>query len=364
MKHVPLSVPENHEQKIRPLFLATALSFAVGQIIILVYDVQNQNNQDTVSTIIGAVVASIVTISLLNKQISIKKLEFFVILAVGLVFIAEVLNLALVSNAENSGAPITVLVFVACLFGLLPQKRAALLSAISFIVFAGAVIMSGTVSLGLIIHVFCAALMIIAMSLHGISVQHQREEMQTYQKQAFTDQLTGLPNRRAMWERLCIIDKQYRDPDEAEERAPKYTLLLLDLDHFKRVNDKYGHPTGDRVLQEVGEWLQRFAQTHGGSLARWGGEEFIMLFPNITNNAIYILSDQLEQPLLLSDGLPTITLSGGGAFASECETLTEVLSLADHRLYTAKQGGRCQIRFTKRMSIDSLNDDLSEETPR
>jgi diguanylate cyclase (GGDEF)-like protein len=124
-------------------------------------------------------------------------------------------------------------------------------------------------------------------------------------------------------------------------------LLLLDLDHFKRINDTFGHDTGDRVLQAVAELLR--AQCRATDLAvRYGGEEFLLAFTGTDTAAALPLAERIRVLIAsqewsrLAPGLD-VTSSFGLADASEALDASALLTLVDRRLYAAKFGGRNRV---------------------
>jgi len=110
---------------------------------------------------------------------------------------------------------------------------------------------------------------------------------QTLERQAITDGLTGLYNHRYFYERL----------NQEFARAQRYglplSLLMLDIDDFKRFNDSYGHPVGDLVLGEVGKVLAEQLRRHVDFAARYGGEEFAILLPNTSRDGAQVVGDRL-----------------------------------------------------------------------
>ena len=157
--------------------------------------------------------------------------------------------------------------------------------------------------------------------------------------EASTDALTKLPNRRAFDRRLAA---------SMELPSPGLGLLMIDLDHFKAVNDSHGHAAGDDVLRKVGATLER--QTRGDDFAaRFGGEEFVMLIPSTSPDRLLVIAERLrvaigELVVPLSDGTSiSVTTSIGGAMVSnslEIQTARGLIEAADQQLYEAKQGGR------------------------
>ena len=155
-----------------------------------------------------------------------------------------------------------------------------------------------------------------------------------------TDVLTGLYNRRHMEERLAALGAG------AKRHGYPLAVLLLDVDHFKKVNDTVGHSAGDEVLRQVAE---RLGCTLRGEdvLGRWGGEEFLLLLPHTGLSAAQSLGERLRARVaaepIVSAGIPlTVTVSIGGASAEQPGD-HDLLAQADSQLYLAKNGGRDRV---------------------
>jgi diguanylate cyclase (GGDEF)-like protein len=157
--------------------------------------------------------------------------------------------------------------------------------------------------------------------------------------QALRDELTGLHNRRFLDETLPRLIAH------AERRGASLAVLMLDLDHFKQVNDRHGHAAGDAVLREVGRLLQ--ARLRRMDLAcRYGGEELIVLMPDCTASEALVRARELcDQVRSLNGGgggaLPQVTVSiGVAAWPEHGEQVGKVIEAADAALYAAKRAGR------------------------
>jgi diguanylate cyclase len=157
-------------------------------------------------------------------------------------------------------------------------------------------------------------------------------------EEARSDPLTGLPNRRAFEEKLAELER-----DDAS-----LSLALCDIDHFKRVNDNYGHAVGDRVIRAVAHTLRDYCA--GNMVARIGGEEFVVLFPDLEPEAAGRMLDEVRDILSArrfklretDQPLGKVTFSGGVARGRHPDG-TPALQRADALLYAAKNGGRNQI---------------------
>jgi len=153
---------------------------------------------------------------------------------------------------------------------------------------------------------------------------------------ARTDSLTGLANRGYFLERF------QETLSLTERQGLELTVLLADLDHFKRINDTYGHDVGDEVLQAFGSVLARNCRTEDLP-ARYGGEEIILLLPNTSAAGAVALYERLREELIHSDLLPGsdyVTFSAGIAEYREGESQASLLKKADDALYMAKEQGR------------------------
>ena len=152
---------------------------------------------------------------------------------------------------------------------------------------------------------------------------------------SLTDSLTGLPNRRQLDE---VIEKIMAN---AERHTRPFSVVLIDLDKFKQVNDNYGHQVGDDILQEIGRIL--LGNTRKGDTAgRWGGEEFIILCPETDVKAATQLAEHLRGIIEnhLFDQVDRQTASFGVAQWDASESYKQLLKRADQALYQAKGQGR------------------------
>jgi diguanylate cyclase (GGDEF)-like protein len=167
-----------------------------------------------------------------------------------------------------------------------------------------------------------------------------RRQSEDFELQARTDALTGLANRRSMDERL---DQAFQD---AIARHAPLSFALLDLDHFKRINDEYSHDVGDRALRLVGRVMAR--ELGEDRVARWGGEEFALLFPNQDLATALGLCERVRRGIEAADtrdfapGLK-ITASIGLAERTGLAHHERLVSRADAKLYEAKNGGRNRV---------------------
>jgi diguanylate cyclase (GGDEF)-like protein len=151
--------------------------------------------------------------------------------------------------------------------------------------------------------------------------------------QAQTDTLTGIQNRRGMQAHL-----------EAAHTSGPYALLMIDVDHFKHVNDQYGHAFGDVVLREIAFAINNHMR-HDDCVARWGGEEFLVLAEQVDLKQAQVLAERLRRAVLEANpGGIRVTVSIGLTIKGEHDEIEHVLARADAALYRAKNAGRDQVR--------------------
>ncbi|OIQ82961.1 response regulator PleD [mine drainage metagenome] len=173
-------------------------------------------------------------------------------------------------------------------------------------------------------------------------VLHDRSQRDTLLSQAYTDGLTGLLNRRAAQLRMDEALQQMR------RGGPSFSVALCDLDHFKQVNDEYGHAAGDSVLRQMASTLRQGVPRNGW-VARWGGEEFLIMMPGFDTATAAAAMDVLRQRVsqrafLVSERSLHITLSIGiGTLQGPQDETVRVLTEADDSLYEAKGQGRNRV---------------------
>ncbi len=177
---------------------------------------------------------------------------------------------------------------------------------------------------------------------HTAALNHARE--------ARTDELTGLYNRRAMLRLLRRLDENGRRQDDAG-----YTLLLIDVDLFKEINDVHGHAAGDEVLREFAHRLRSVLRDKD-RIARWGGDEFLAVLSATPLAEAMVIAERLraslaDEPIRTPAGLLTITLSIGVSHVREREDVDACLLRADQRLYAAKKAGRNRVEPQQGLDI-------------
>ncbi len=187
-------------------------------------------------------------------------------------------------------------------------------------------------SLGLVAYLFSTT----TQEMEGKLIEYNRKLV----KQANTDTLTGLYNRRRTMEYLESLLK------DAESQI---SICLCDIDHFKHVNDTYGHDTGDVVLKSISDTF-RTKLPPDTFISRWGGEEFLLIFPNMNGDEAGTALEILRQKIkgLVFDGGSekfTVSLTYGLVEYDFHSDITTLLKEADEKLYIGKESGRDRVIF-------------------
>ncbi|MBB1487155.1 sensor domain-containing diguanylate cyclase [Oceanospirillum sediminis] len=160
--------------------------------------------------------------------------------------------------------------------------------------------------------------------------------------QASTDALTGLYNRRFLTQRF---EEEF---ERAKRKDIPLSMVILDLDHFKQINDTYGHSTGDQVLKQVGSYLKSMSRKYDVA-ARYGGEEFCVLLPGCDQQTALNFAERLctgfRKTIAIEEGntRQAVTCSVGVCEKHYATSADQLLSLADAALYAAKQQGRDRV---------------------
>ncbi|HEX5710572.1 MAG TPA: diguanylate cyclase [Sulfuricurvum sp.] len=173
----------------------------------------------------------------------------------------------------------------------------------------------------------------------GKDVTHETLLNDEIKRIAMIDNLTGIYNRHKFEELFTL------EAERARRFSLPLSLLLIDIDHFKSVNDTYGHDTGDEVLKQ----LVSIVQAHIRKLdvfARWGGEEFLVLCPSTDLENIHVLANKLRLEVESSEfpKVANLTISIGISTFVKTDSFSDLFKRADQGLYLAKEGGRNQVR--------------------
>ncbi len=211
----------------------------------------------------------------------------------------------------------------------------------------------------LIVVFLCMPLMALLVGLLKKQTDTQQQQLSHYVEQlkelASTDELTALANRRSFSEHLEW------SIHNAKRKAQSFSLAIIDLDHFKQVNDNYGHSTGDKVLRAVGEALGQACRQNDFP-ARFGGEEFVVLLHETDVKEAITIAERIrtqisaiqiiDRKISASIGVSTSNLPAFDSVQKICE---QAIQNADRALYIAKQGGRNQV-----VHYQDINQDNSQ----
>lgn len=175
-----------------------------------------------------------------------------------------------------------------------------------------------------------------------IEIKERIRAQKALEEAAMTDPLTGLPNRRAM-----TIHLQHQAASHRRSRVP-FTILMADLDHFKAVNDTYGHDAGDLILTETARRLT--SSTRGQDIvSRWGGEEFLILLPETAIEGGCVVAEKIRlniaRPFLWEGKTLSLTMSIGVAAFEEGSSIDDWIRRSDVSLYKAKRAGRNRVEW-------------------
>lgn len=191
-------------------------------------------------------------------------------------------------------------------------------------------------------------------------IAQQSEQLESAQDAALRDHLTGLPNRRALERQLAATFSNLHSLGRG------FCLLMLDLDHFKMLNDNYGHPAGDAVLRLAARLMEDCCR---GSdfVARYGGEEFVIIAVKANANGARLLAERvrerMENASLRFEGNTLDFTCSIGIAEADAEVSTEdLIATADQALYLAKEAGRNTIRIAVGGSAGPV--DSAESTPQ
>jgi diguanylate cyclase (GGDEF)-like protein len=161
------------------------------------------------------------------------------------------------------------------------------------------------------------------------------EDNNELRRMALTDSLTGLSNRTHMNQ---ILYKEYA---RFERHNQRFGIIMLDIDHFKRINDNFGHDIGDKVLKRLAQIFENSIRT-SDFVARWGGEEFLICCTTIEERDLLPIAETIRQLTANTEfeRVGQITASLGCAAIVKGETIGELIKRADVALYEAKNNGR------------------------
>jgi diguanylate cyclase (GGDEF)-like protein/PAS domain S-box-containing protein len=176
----------------------------------------------------------------------------------------------------------------------------------------------------------------------GVSPESAERRIRKLQQTALLDPLTSIGNRRHLESRLKTSMMEYH-----ENKFP-FGLLFCDIDHFKMVNDTFGHSLGDNVLRMVAQTMRSNIR-ETDVMGRWGGEEFLVILKDINLELLFKIGEKLihlvrQSHLSSSDGhIVSVTISVGGTLVNKADTIDSLVDRADRLMYQSKANGRNRI---------------------
>lgn len=198
---------------------------------------------------------------------------------------------------------------------------------------------------------------LVSFSFFGAMIGFREDQLETL---ALRDSLTGLFNSRYLWTRM---GEQW---STGKREKSVSSLVLCDLDFFKKVNDRYGHPAGDAVLKRVGQILQHAAR-RGDTVARIGGEEFVCFLPNTSTTDAAAIAERIRKTInhttITADmkRQVNVTISAGVASTTDYDAVTPqtLFSMADEALYIAKDKGRNRVVISSNIANQEVPGELN-----
>jgi len=172
-------------------------------------------------------------------------------------------------------------------------------------------------------------------------IKQLEKKVKKLSREVKTDFLTNIANKKAIMEELKKQESSYK------RYGTIYSIVFFDIDHFKNINDTYGHDAGDVILKTLGLLFRRYARDVD-LIGRFGGEEFVAILPNTDKEGAYKFAEKLRQivektKFMYKNTRINVTVSGGVASRDEVNSKEELLKKADERLYLAKRNGRNKV---------------------
>jgi diguanylate cyclase (GGDEF)-like protein len=248
-------------------------------------------------------------------------------------------------NPESMARGLVICTFAVSLMALRGGREVLVVFAIPFLASLAWLLARGVAHLpvaDLLLDSFVALFIAMITSELFFRIRSYQYELQNELGElARTDALTGLHNRRELERR--IADEMSRSRRHAEPLS----VVIGDLDHFKRVNDEFGHAVGDDVLRAVGERMRRSLRAEDLAV-RWGGEEFLLLLPSTDLERAEAAADKIReeiagQPIDCGVREVPVTISFGVAQLRDDEAVSDLIRRADDAMYRAKSGGRNRV---------------------
>jgi diguanylate cyclase (GGDEF)-like protein len=202
------------------------------------------------------------------------------------------------------------------------------------------------------------SVLVILMVAIGMTIVAKSEHRLRWE--AMTDPLTGLLNRRR------FLELSNREEDRSRRYDLPFSVLMVDIDHFKRINDGHGHPVGDRVIQALADICTKALRPHD-ILARFGGEEFVLTLPQTPADGAYIVAERIRRMVEVcavetDNASVGFTVSIGMSSYEKGQRFDQVVARADQALYEAKHGGRNRVVGLPPEPRGATGDETKDET--
>jgi diguanylate cyclase (GGDEF)-like protein len=308
--------------------------FAIGGTVTLLSLLVGTPPDNVSRLVVTAVSAYGIALLLLIGYDRMPSWSFDLLLASGTVLV----EWAVWASGEST-SPYAMLFFLIAIwaFYFLPQGRAVVQLGIVALAYTAVVAVAEDRSSTAVIHwAATTSALIVAGALIGVQRAHTRRVVRRLADDARRDTLTGLINRRGFEELFAT------EMERARRTDGRLSVIVADLDRFKRLNDRFGHQAGDQALQRVAEILQT-AKRRIDTAARIGGEEFAVIVPSSDHHAAYILAERMRREVreTFANDPSALTVSlGVAAFSVHGASAEALVRNADQALYAAKKLGR------------------------
>ena len=332
-----LSPHREREQHLRHLYVGMALLAALVQACIVPYAQVSDLPGLSLQAQLGTGSNLLLVVLALWPRVSMHAFQLILIVSAQLWLLSSAL-LFLLGETLSATLLVGYLTVTLFSFAWLQARPAATLALLGYLLLWGPVSGERTVDPPGLLMTGFAAILIWFLSAHGQSLYRAHLRSDALATLAFTDPLTGLLNRRSGHEKLAeLFGRAGAQPD-------RLAAVLVDIDHFKRVNDSLGHHRGDEVLIALAELMEDNV-TPQDAVIRWGGEEFLLILTGRDPQGARAAVRQIVEAVRAyrMPGFPPVTVSAGLALASEVRSVPDLLALADERLYAAKEAGRDRV---------------------
>ncbi|MFC4638543.1 sensor domain-containing diguanylate cyclase [Deinococcus hohokamensis] len=332
----PTLSPERQQRRMLAGLLVLAAVVEAGVALYLTQDPEYIGQLPSV--VIGLVVTLILAGLTLQLKVRVAHLHRTVVVLAVTWMLVNIHSLATTHRPVTSGMLLHMVLLALLAFSWLPHRWAVgtVIASYGLLCF-GATFSRGPDIAGLLLLGFLLTLTWY-LTLHGNQATTERSRSRHLAELAATDPLTGLCNRRSGEAQLEALASEWQNAPDC------LSVLVLDLDHFKRINDSLGHAKGDELLVAVSGVLMALTRSDD-VVVRWGGEEFLVVLPGLNPKQTHEVGQRILRTIrdLRLPGFPPLTVSGGMAMLNQAANVKALVALADERMYLAKEAGRDQL---------------------